>query len=63
MKRSAKQYNVALSRVAFWQGMTARLAEFESLVQHREHLRLGDVRALNGCNEKSKDKQSMHKKE
>ena len=63
MRPSEKQYNGKVSRISFWHSMTARLAEFDSLVRHREHLRLGDVRALNGCNEKSKDKQSMHKKE
>ena len=70
MKLSAKQYNGALSRVAFWHSMTVRLAEFESLVHHREHLRPEDVRALReihralyDCYEKSKDMQSKHRKE
>ena len=70
MRPSMKQYNGALSRVAFWHSMTVRLAEFESLVHHREHLRPEDVRALReihralyDCYELSKGMQSMHKKE
>ena len=70
MSKVTKQYNVALSRVAFWHSMTARLSEFDSLVHHREHLRPEDVRALRtihqalyNCYELSKDMQSKHRKE
>ena len=41
-----KRFNRAASRLAFWQAMTARLAEFDSLVRRREHLTPEDVKAL-----------------
>lgn len=65
-----RKYNGELSRVAFWYAMTTRLAEFESLVHHREHLRSDDVRALKeihgalyDCYKLAQNMQSRHRKE
>lgn len=64
------KYNGELSRVAFWHGMTTRLAEFASLIHHQEHLRPDDVRALKEihralyeCYVVAKDMQVRHRKE
>ena len=64
------KFNGELSRVAFWYAMTTRLAEFESLVHHREHLRPDDVRALKeihlalyNCYKLARDMQRRHRKE
>ena len=64
------KFNGELSRVAFWHSMTTRLAEFESLVHHRKHLRPEDVRALKeihralyDCYKVAQDMQSRHRKE
>ncbi len=71
MRSSFKEkYNGELSRVAFWHSMTTRLAEFESLVHHREHLRPEDVRALKEihralyeCYKVAQEMQRRHRKE
>ena len=70
MSHVNEKYNGELSRVAFWHAMTTRLAEFESLVHQREHLRPEDVRALKEihralyeCYKVSQDMQSEHRKE
>ena len=64
------KFNGELSRVAFWYAMTTRLAEFESLVHHRKHLRPEDVRALKeihralyDCYKVAQDMQGQHRKE
>ena len=41
-----RKCNGTVSRIAFWQAMTAQLADFELLVHHREHLTPDDVKAL-----------------
>ena len=46
MTKFTRRFNGACSRVCFWQELTAKLADFDSLIKRREHLTPDDVRAL-----------------
>ena len=46
MTKFTRRFNGACSRVCFWQKLTARLADFNTLIKQREHLTPDDVRAL-----------------
>ena len=68
MSKFTKKFNSACSRFAFWQTLTAKLAEFDRLVKHGEHLRPEDVKAqreihkaLYGCYSISKDMRERRK--
>ena len=45
LTKFTRKFNGEYSRFAFWQALTAKLAEFDSLVRHKEHLTPEDVRA------------------
>ena len=67
MSSFTKRFNKATSRFAFWQALTAKLADFDSLVRRREHLTPEDMtalreihRALYDCYSKAKDQRTQH---
>ena len=69
MSSFTKRFNKATSRFAFWQALTAKLADFDSLVRRREHLTPEDVRALReihsalyDCYSLAKDKRKHHER-
>ena len=69
MSSFTKKYNGAASRFAFWHILTAKLADFDSLVRRREHLTPEDVRALReihsalyDCYSLAKDKRKHHER-
>ena len=62
MSSKTKRLNGAVSRYAFWEKLSAKLAEFDALMKHREHFTPADVKvqreiheALYRCYEQSKE--------
>ena len=68
MTKFARRFNSACSRFAFWQVMTAKLADFENLVHRKEHLTPNDIKAqkqihcaLYDCYTLAKEMRELHR--
>ena len=70
MNKASKRFNGMCSRYAFWHTLTAKLAEFDSLMKHKEHLTPEDVKAqkwihqaLYRCYMKARKMREHHREE
>lgn len=68
MTKFTQKFNQAYTRFAFWQTLTAMLADFDSMVKRREYLTPQDVKAqkrihrdLYGCYTLAKKMREQHR--